>query len=125
MRKVNIGKGFSCHIQVNPSLLSVKVKGHASAIDMLNSYFEAIDTAKTERVEKILIDMRDLHMAYESFDMLNVMHILEKRLTSFKVARLVNNQFGKNAFLQEIASNKKLLLRNFRCENEANTWLSL
>ena len=120
-----MGKSFACDIEVNCSLLSVKVTGHASAIDMLNSYFEAIDTAKNEQVKKILIDMRDLYMGYESFDMLNVMHILEKRLTPFKVARLVNNQFRKNTFLQEIASNKNMLLRNFRCENEANQWLSL
>ena len=123
MSKIHMGASFSCHISFEQPLLSVKVKGHALAIDMLNSYYEAIQAAKMEGAEKILIDMRGLYMGYESFDMLNVMNILEKKLTPFKVARLVNNQFRKNAFLQEIASNKKMLLRNFRCENEANNWL--
>lgn len=123
MSKVHEAASFTCHIKVKQPLLSVKVSGHALAIDMLNSYYEAIEIAKMEGAEKILIDMRELYMGYESFDMLNVMTILEKKLTPFKVARLVNNQFRKNAFLQELASNKNILLRNFRNEDEANLWL--
>jgi hypothetical protein len=123
MSKVHEAASFTCHITVKQPLLSVKVSGHALAVDMLNSYYEAIEIAKMEGAEKILIDMRELYMGYESFDMLNVMTILEKKLTPFKVARLVNNQFRKNAFLQEIASNKNILLRNFRNEDEANLWL--
>ena len=123
MPKINLGASFTREIKIEKTLLSVKLTGHASAIDMLNSYYEAIDLAKSEGAQRILIDMRELYMGYESFEMLNVMNILEKKLTPFKVARLVNNQFRKNAFLQELASNKNILLRNFRNEDEANLWL--
>lgn len=120
-----MGANFTRKIQMNKPLLSVTLTGHASAIDMLNSYYEAIDLAKSEGAIKILIDMRNLYMGYESFEMLNVMTILEKKLTPFKVARLVNRQYQKNLVLQQIALNKKMLLRNFECENEANAWLAI
>lgn len=124
MPKINFKNSFTRKIQVEQSLLYLTLTGNASAIDMLNTYFEAIDFAKHEGANKILIDMRDLYMDYESFDMLNVMNILEKRLTPFKVARLINKQFHKNMVLEEIALNKNLLLKNFESENEANMWLA-
>ena len=124
MPEINLGANFTCHFNIEKPLLSVKVKGHATAIDMLNSYYEAISLAKSEGAEKILLDMRDLYMAYESFDMLNIMNILEKKLTTFKVPRLVNKQYQKNLVIQEIAFNKNMLLRNFESEIEATHWLN-
>lgn len=124
MPEINLRANFTCHFNIKKPLLSVKVKGHATAIDMLNSYYEAISIAKSEGAEKILLDMRDLYMAYESFDMLNIMNILEKKLTTFKVARLVNKQYQKNLVIQEIAFNKNMLLRNFESEIEATHWLN-
>ena len=52
------------------------------------------------------------------------MNILEKKLTTFKVGRLVNNQYQKNLVIQEIAFNKNMLLRNFESEIEATHWLN-
>ena len=123
MTLIHTSSGFSCTIEEHGTTIIVTLQGRAQAIDMLNIYYEAIDVANINNSKKLLLDMHQLHMCYESFEMINLLRMLAPKLAQFKVARVVNNQHHKNYFLAEMVAKSPLSLCNFDNEASAKTWL--
>ena len=87
-------------------------------------YQQAAQLAKIHGVQKILVNVRHIHLTYDVDALYAVVDYLANIMGDFKIARLINLDEFKQDLIEDLAKEKRLHLRNFEHRDDAVNWLN-
>ncbi|MEI5637521.1 MULTISPECIES: hypothetical protein [unclassified Pseudoalteromonas] len=105
-------------------LIMMKVRGIASAKDVVESYQRAHSYANKHKSKNILVDVSELEHRFAAIDIINIMPKVAHYIGDMNIARVVGFEgYMHDLFLQKI-KRFDINAENFECFKSAREWLS-
>ncbi|WP_419148090.1 hypothetical protein [Pseudoalteromonas 'SMAR'] len=105
-------------------LIMMKVRGIASAKDVVESYQRAHCYANKHKSKNILVDVSELEHRFAAIDIINIMPKVAHYIGDMNIARVVGFEgYMHDLFLQKI-KRFDVNAENFECFKSAREWLS-
>ncbi|GAA0362403.1 hypothetical protein GCM10009092_28460 [Bowmanella denitrificans] len=115
---------YDCHY--DPDILAVRVStgGLAEPQDIHTLYQQALDAGREANCYKLLLDVRELALDYDSGKVFQVLRDISPILQQLQVARLVTLSEFKHDLIEEYAKEQGFNLKNFTEQHQALEWLN-
>ncbi|MBT1062359.1 hypothetical protein KJY73_02185 [Bowmanella sp. Y26] len=114
---------FTCHYDPVLSVIWVIAEGSAQADNVQHVYDQATAAAEKHQCHKLLIDVTNLYLNYDSSTVMQVFQHIDPLLRKMRVARLVTLSEFKHDLIEEFAEEQGYVLKNFEDKEEALAWL--
>ncbi|GGO64323.1 hypothetical protein [Bowmanella pacifica] len=115
---------FTCHYDPAVSVIRLMAKGAALPDDIHQIYQQALVTAEQNHCNKVLLDVTNLHLNYDSSQVMQVFESLDPIIRQMQIARLVPLSEFKHDLIEEFAEKRGYALKNFSNLEQALAWLN-